>query len=84
MGLRTVIFICWLMPLALLVPILYQEFRPLPQSAAETTTAMRIRTCREHIVAARADPEDHDTRTALDECVTAGYISADDIRSATD
>ena len=84
MGLRTVFFICWLMPLSLLLPILYRELGPQPQPLAETNTAMRIRMCREHIETAKAEPEDHGTRAALDECVTAGYITADEIRTAFD
>lgn len=84
MGLRTILLICWLMPLVLLLPILYQEYGPHPPEVVETNTNMRVRMCREHIDAAKVNPEDAGTRTAIDECVTAGYVSKDEVRTTLD
>lgn len=75
MGLRTILIICWMMPLALIVPILYQKHIAPPESVRESNTNMRVRMCREHIQTAKANPGDEVARTAVDECVVAGYIT---------
>lgn len=84
MSLRFVLIICWMMPLVVLVPILYEEFRPRSEPVVETNSKMRIRMCREHIDAAKANPDDQDTEDAVAECVTAGYISGSELKTALD
>ena len=84
MSLRFILIICWLMPMTVLVPILYEEFRPRTEPVVETNSKMRIRMCREHIDAARSNPADQDAEDAVAECVTAGYISGEELKTAMD
>lgn len=76
MGLRYILLIVWIMPLAAIAGLLYHDLvvpAPAPQ---ETNRAMRTRMCREHVDLARTEPKNALARTAVDECVAAGYITS--------
>ena len=84
MSLRFVIAIVWGMPLALIVGLLYHEFMMPSAAPLETNRAMRARMCREHADLARIEPGNDLARTAVGECLAAGYISRTDGNIAID
>jgi hypothetical protein len=81
---RFVLFTAWVVPLAAVAGLLYYEFlipaAPLP----ETNTAMRTRMCREHVDLAKSEPANEIARTAVRECLDAGYITQADGITAID
>ncbi|MDB5525129.1 MAG: hypothetical protein JWM58_2892 [Rhizobium sp.] len=84
MSLRFIFVVSWALPVLMLAWILYHERTTLNQPVIETNSKMRIRMCREHIDTAKADPADTLAKQAVDDCVTAGYISKDEIKTAID
>ena len=75
MGLRFILTVIWLMPLAASAALLYYEFMIPAASLPETNRAMRTRMCLEHANLARNEPANNVARVAVDECVVSGYIT---------
>lgn len=75
MGLRFILTVIWLMPLAASVALLYHEFMVPARSMPETNRAMRTRMCLEHADLARREPANDTARVAVGECVVSGYIT---------
>jgi hypothetical protein len=75
MGLRFILLVAWLIPLAAASALLYSEFMLPAASQPETNRAMRTRMCLEHANLVRAEPANDDARVAVEECMGAGYIT---------
>ena len=75
MGLRVILLTIWLMPLVGVVGLLYYEFMMTATSLPETNRAMRERMCREHVDLARSEPANATAKTAIGECLDAGYLT---------
>jgi len=84
MGLRFILTLIWLMPLAASTALLYYEFMMPASSLPETNRAMRTRMCLEHAKLARNEPANDSARLAVDECVISGYITEADGIKAVD
>jgi hypothetical protein len=84
MGLRLVLAVVWSMPLAIIAGLLYHEFMVPAAAPLETNRAMRERMCREHADLARSEPANTGARSAVLECVDAGYLTRADGISAID
>lgn len=75
MGLRFILTVIWLMPLAASAALLYYEFMIPTSALPETNRAMRTRMCLEHADLARNEPGNSNAQVAVDECVVSGYIT---------
>jgi hypothetical protein len=84
MSLRFVLVVSWSLPALLLGWIAFHEYATPRQPVVETNSKMRVRMCREHMEAARADPADDIARQATRECADAGYLSQQEVELALD
>lgn len=75
MGLRLILGTIWLMPLAVIAGLLYQEFMLPAASLPQTNQAMRTRMCLEHAELARREPANAVARAAVEDCMGSGYIT---------
>ena len=75
MGLRLILAMIWLLPLAASAGLLYYEFMVPAASLPETNRAMRTRMCQQHADLARNEPANNVARIAVEECVGAGYLT---------
>ena len=84
MSLRFIFVVSWAFPLMLLGWVVYHEIASPTPPVDVTNAKMRIRMCREHIDAVKANPHDAAAKNAIVECTAEGYISKSEVELALD